>query len=156
MADCHYRGTSTPRGGGVENGRDEGPETLSFILPGGFPPGVNKLYDINHLSRSVRLTDQAALWKTRIIPFVKPCRWPQEWLLKLVLVYESDRWLCKNGKLRRVDLDGFLKLTIDAMFSKWGWDDSRLVEITSSKVYGPREQIRVRLERAEVKLDGCN
>jgi len=110
------------------------------------------LYDINHLSRSVRLTDQAALWKTRTIPFVKACRWPDEWLLKLTLVYESSKWLCKNGKLRRVDLDGFLKLTIDAMFSKWGWDDSRLVEITSSKIYGPRELIRVTLERAEVSL----
>ena len=147
--DCNYRGNSIP-GGGVESGEVGETWTLSFTLPGGFPPGVNKLYDINHLSRSVRLTDQAALWKTRAIPFIKPCRWPDEWLLKLTLVYESDRWLYKNGRLRRIDLDGFLKLTIDTMFSKWGMDDSRLVEISCSKVHGPREQIRVILERAEL------
>jgi hypothetical protein len=150
MSDCDYRGKPA-LGGSAGNGEGE---SLSFILPGGFPPGVNKLYDINHLSRSVRLTDQAALWKTRAIPFVKPCRWPDDWLLRLVLVYESDRWVSKNGKLRRIDLDGFLKLTIDTMFSKWGWDDARLVEITSSKAYGPREQIRVTLERMEVRLHG--
>jgi len=144
-------GNSIP-GGGVEQGEAGERETLSFVLPGGFPPGVNKLYDINHLSRSVRLTDQAALWKTRTIPFVKPCRWPADWLLSLTLTYESNRWLCKNGKLRRIDLDGFLKLTIDTMFSKWGMDDSRLVKITCNKSYGPREQIRVRLQRATENL----
>ena len=149
MTDCQYCGTSAP-GGGVEH--REG-ELLSFILPGGFPPGINKLYDINHLSRNVRLSDQAALWKTRAIPFIKPCRWPQEWLLKLTLIYESDRWLYKNGKLRRIDLDGFLKLTIDAMFSKWGMDDSRLIEINSSKSYGAREQVRVTLEHVKRNLN---
>jgi hypothetical protein len=151
MSDCQYRGNSIP-GGGVEQGEDRGqPETLSFVLPS-FPISFNKLYDINHLSRSVRLTDQAALWKTRTIPFVKPCRWPQEWLLALTLTYESPSWLTKKGKLRRVDVQNLEKLVIDTMFAKWGTDDSRLVRIVSEKAWGEREQIRVTLERAEAIL----
>ena len=153
MDSCQYCGTSTP-GGSVEYGEDEGQmETLSFVLPS-FPISFNKLYDINHLSRNVRLSDQAALWKTRTIPFVKPCRWPQEWLLKLTLVYESPSWLTKKGKLRRVDVQNLEKLVIDTMFAKWGMDDSRLVEIISSKAYGQREQVRVVLQRVEVDLSG--
>jgi Holliday junction resolvase RusA-like endonuclease len=63
----------------------------------------------------------------------------------------------KNGKLRRLDIQNLEKLVIDTMFAKWGTDDSRLVEVVSRKVYGTREQVLVRLERARVRLsDGNN
>jgi hypothetical protein len=150
-SDCTYRGNSIP-GGGVERGEDNGvSQALSFVLPS-FPVSFNKLYDIDHMSRSVRLTDQAALWKTRTIPFVKPCRWPEEWLLAVTLIYESPSWLTKKGTLRRVDVQNLEKLVIDTMFAKWGTDDSRLVRVVREKAYGPREQIRVTLERWEGEL----
>lgn len=129
-------------------------ERLQFVLPS-FPPSVNRLYDINHVQRRVRMSDQGALWKTRTIPFVKPCRWP-DCLLKLTLVYESPNWLTKQGKVRRIDVQNMDKLTIDTLFAKWGWDDSRLVEITTYKRYGPREQVLVTLEQAAVELGGSN
>jgi hypothetical protein len=149
MPDRTYRGNPAP-GGSAGNGEGE---SLSFILPS-FPVSFNKLYDIDHLSRSVRLTDQAALWKTRTIPFVKPCRWPQDWLLSLSLIYESPSWLTKKGTPRRIDVQNLEKLVIDTMFAKWGTDDCRLVRIVSEKAYGPREQIRVRRERVRVELGG--
>lgn len=137
-------------GGGVSTGEGE---SLSFTLPS-FPVSFNRLYTINHLQRKVMLSDEALLWRTRTVPFVKPCRWPIEWLLKLTLVYESPNWVCKNGKLRRVDHQNLEKLVVDTMFAKWGWDDSRLVETVSRKRYGPREQIQVTIERCEVNLNG--
>lgn len=130
-------------------------ERLVFVLPS-FPISFNKLYDINHNQRRVRLSDQAALWKTRTIPFVKPCRWPLDWLLAITLVYESPSWLTKAGTVRRVDVQNLEKLVIDTMFAKWGWDDARLVDIVRQKRHGPREQILVTLERAEVELGGGN
>lgn len=151
MTDCNYR-SSPALGGMAGTGKDDG-ERLSFVLPT-FPVSFNKLYEINHLTRQVRLTDQAALWKTRTIPFVKPCRWPQEWLLSLTLIYESPSWLTKKGTLRRVDVQNLEKLVIDTMFAKWGADDSRLVRIVSEKAWGLREQIKVTLERAQVELKG--
>lgn len=134
-------------GGGVSNG-EEG--RLTFVLPT-FPPSVNRIHDINHVQRRVRLSDQAALWKTRTIPFVKPCRWP-ECLLKLTLEYESPNWLTKAGKVRRIDVQNLDKLLIDTLFAKWGSDDSRLVEIVTRKRYGPREQVLVILERVDHRL----
>jgi Holliday junction resolvase RusA-like endonuclease len=141
-----------PQGAGI--GGMEG-ERLQFVLPS-FPVSFNRLYDINHRQRRVYLSDDAALWKTRTIPFVKPCRWPLEWLLSLTLVYESPNWLTKQGKLRRVDVQNLEKLVIDTMFAKWGWDDSRLVDVVRLKRYGPREQILVKLERMVVELGGSN
>lgn len=135
--------------GGVST---EAGERLQFVLPS-FPPSVNRLYDINHVQRKVRMSDQGALWKTRTIPFVKLCRWP-ECLLKLTLEYESPNWLTKAGKVKRIDVQNRDKLLIDTLFAKWGWDDSRLVEIVTRKRYGPREQVRVTLERVALELGG--
>lgn len=135
-------------GGGVSTGEGE---SLSFTLPT-FPVSFNQLYKIDHVRRLVTLSDAAALWKTRTIPFVKPCRWPAELTLKLILDFQSPNWLTKAGKMRRVDVQNLEKLVIDTMFAKWGWDDSWLVERTSRKSYGPREQIQVTLERIEVSL----
>lgn len=149
----HKHLAADPALGGMA-GRNEG-ERLQFVLPS-FPVSFNKLYEIDHNRRLVRLTDQAALWKTRTIPFVKPCRWPQDWLLKLTLVYESSNWLTKAGAVRRVDHLNFDKLCVDTLFAKWGWDDSRLIERVSLKRYGPREQVLVTLERAVIELGGSN
>lgn len=139
--------------GGIASTREG--ERLQFVLPS-FPPSVNRIYDINHAQRKVRLSDQAALWKTRMIPFVKPCRWLSECLLRVTLEYESPDWLTKQGKLRRIDVQNLDKITIDLMFAKWGWDDSRLVEIVTRKRYGPREQVQVTLERVEIQLGASN
>jgi Holliday junction resolvase RusA-like endonuclease len=132
-------------------GENEGGEILRFTLPS-FPVSSNKLYDINHITRNVRLSDQAMLWRTRTIPFVKPCRWPVEWLLKLTLEYQSPQWHYKNGNLRRLDVQNLEKLVIDTLFAKWGWDDSRIVEKTSRKTWGERELIVVTLERGTNEL----
>lgn len=131
-------------GGGVSG--DAG-ERLQFVLPS-FPPSVNQLYTVDHNRRLVRLSDNALLWKTRTIPFVKPCRWSTEWLLKLTLDYHSDSWYCKNGKLRRFDVQNLEKLVIDTLFAKWGWDDSRIVEKVSRKRWGKGNFISVLLEKA--------
>lgn len=130
---------------------DGGAERLSFVLPS-FPTSCNRIYTINHVQRKVFLSDEALLWRTRTVPFVKPCRWPLDWLLKLELNYESPNWHGKNGKLKRIDVQNLEKLLIDTLFAKWGWDDSRLVEKVSRKLYGPREQIEVTLTRAAISL----
>lgn len=128
-----------------------GGSRLEFILPT-FPPSINRAQMIDHQRRRVGTSDEVLLWRTRTTPFVKPCRWPLDWLLKLTLEYQSPSWICKNGKLRRKDSHNLDKLSIDLMFTKWGWDDSRVVELVSLKRYGPREQVVVTLERVEVQL----
>lgn len=123
-------------------------ERLQFVLPS-FPISFNKLYDVDHNRRHFRLSDQAALWKTRTIPFVKPCRWPP-CLLKITLEYQSPNWFTKAGMPRRVDVQNLEKLVIDTMFAKWGFEDSWLWDVIRLKRYGPREQIHVTLERVRL------
>lgn len=135
-------------GGGVSECKGE---RLQFVLPS-FPPSINRAHRIDHQRRRVDTSDEVLLWRTRTIPFVKPCRWPVDWLLKLTLAYESPDWICRNGNLRRKDSHNLDKLTVDLIFSKWGWDDARVVELVSLKRYGPREQINVMIERSEVSL----
>lgn len=132
-------------------GGDRGEDRLSFILPS-FPPSINRLYEINHRQRRVFLSDSALLWRTQTTPFIKPCRWPAEWLLAIELDYQSPNWLYKNGSLRRADVQNLDKLVIDTLFLKWQTDDSRLVERLSRKTYGDREQIVVTLTRALTAL----
>lgn len=141
-------GASVPEPSPVAGGMVK---VLSFVLPT-FPPSVNRMHLIDHVRRRVGTSDEVLLWRTRTIPFVKPCRWPVEWLLMLTLVYESPDWICKNGKLRRKDSHNLDKLTVDLLFSKWGWGDERVVDLISRKRYGPREQIQVTLERSLISL----
>lgn len=128
-----------------------GGERLVFVLPT-FPPSINRNQKIDHVRRRVGLSDELLLWRTRTIPFVKPCRWPSDWLLAVTLIYESPFWVCKNGNLRKKDSHNLDKNTIDLLFAKWGWGDERVVDLTSRKRYGPREQIQVILERSLVQL----
>lgn len=154
--------TDSVAGGGNDRGLGGPPELsppvaggqsglLSFVLPS-LPVSINELYKIDHRRRRVDLSDEALLWRTRMTPHVLACRWPLDWLLKLTLNYESPRWLTKQGNMRRIDHANYEKLVTDTLFRKWGRDDSLLVEIISRKVYGPREQIQVILERTEVQL----
>lgn len=140
---CGKSSELSPATGGVER--------LQFVLPS-FPPSVNRLHRIDHVRRRVGTSDEVLLWRTRTTPFVKPCRWPNDWLLKLTLEYESPEWICKNGKLRRKDSHNLDKICIDLVFAKWGWDDSRVVELISRKCHGPHEQVRVTLEKSATAL----
>ena len=133
--------------GGTVSG-EEG-ERLKFVLPS-FPISFNKLYEVDHNRRHVRLSDAAALWKTRTIPFVKPCRW-EPCLLKITLEYQSPSWFTKAGRPRRIDVQNLEKLVIDTLFAKWGYEDSWLWDVIRLKRYGEREQIYVTLERVELE-----
>lgn len=145
----HERDSGKLTLGGSVNGIEG--ERLQFVLPS-FPISFNQLYRIDHNRRLVVLSDEALLWRTQTIPFVKPCRWPSDWLLSVTLEYQSPNWLTKAKKLRRCDVQNLEKLVIDTLFAKWGWDDSRLVDVIRLKRYGPREQVKVTLERQEVNL----
>jgi len=120
-------------------------KVLRFSLPL-LPPSMNSMYLINHNQRRVSLSDEALLWRTRVMPCVLPCRldFPA---YKLTLTYQSPRWLIKNGDLRRADVSNMDKLTIDTLCGKWGIDDSRLTEVIRRKEWYEWDRILVLLEQ---------
>lgn len=118
---------------------------LVFALPS-LPPSMNRLYLINHNQRRVQLSDEALLWRTRVMPSILPCRLGfNEY--KLTLLYQSPRWLLKEGGLRKMDLTNLDKLCIDTLCGKWGWDDSRLTEVVRRKEWYEWDRIVVLLEQ---------
>jgi hypothetical protein len=117
---------------------------LVFSLPS-FPPSINRLYVIDHNRRRVFLSDEALLWRTHMAPNIKPCKLGFDYY-KLTLLYQSPRWLVKDGGLRRVDHSNLDKLTIDTLCAKWGFDDSRLTEVVRRKEWYEWDRIVVILE----------
>lgn len=118
---------------------------LQFSLPS-FPPSINRLYVINHNQRRVFLSDEALLWRTRVGPSILSC-YLQFDTYKLTLGYQSPRWLVKDGGLRKVDAQNLDKLVIDTLCAKWGWDDSKLVEVVRRKEWWEYDRICVLLEQ---------
>lgn len=107
---------------------------------------MNRLYLINHNQRRVQLSDEALLWRTRVTPCILPCRLEfQEF--KLTLIYQSPRWLVKDGSLRKMDLTNLDKLCIDTLCAKWNFDDSRLTEVVRRKEWYQWDRIVVTLEQ---------
>lgn len=135
---------------GGDNG-DDG--RLQFSLPL-FPPSINRLYVINHVQRRVFLSDEALLWRTRVTPTIKPCRLDFDYY-KLTLLYQSPRWLTRDGKLTKMDLQNLDKLVIDTLCTKWGWDDSRLTEVVRRKEWYQWDRIQVVLEEGH-RLERCD
>lgn len=118
---------------------------LLFSLPS-LPPSMNRLYLINHNQRRVQLSDEALLWRTRVTPSILPCRLGfSEY--KLTLIYQSPRWLLKEGGLRKMDLTNLDKLCIDTLCAKWQFDDSRLTEVIRRKEWYQWDRIQVVLEQ---------
>lgn len=122
-----------------------GRSRLMFSLPS-LPPSMNRLYLINHNQRRVQLSDEALLWRTRVMPSILPCRLEFE-TYKLTLNYQSPRWLLKEGGLRKMDLTNLDKLCIDTLCAKWQFDDSRLTEVVRRKEWYAWDRIQVVLEQ---------
>lgn len=129
---------------GGSAGQGEG-ERLQFVLPS-FPPSVNRLYLINHAQRKVSLSDEALLWRTRVTPCILPCKLDFE-AYKLTLIYQSPRWLLKDGGLRKADVSNMDKLTIDTLCAKWQFDDSKLTEVIRRKEWYEWDRVVVILEQ---------
>lgn len=128
-----------------EGGAQPGEGKLVFSLPS-YPPSINRLYTIDHNRRRVFLSDEALLWRTRMGPNIKPCNLNFE-EYKLTLIYQSPRWLVRDGGLRKADVANLDKLCIDTLCMKWGFDDSRLTEVIRRKEWYRWDRIQVILER---------
>ena len=80
------------------------------------------------------------------MPCILPCRL-EFTEYKLTLVYQSPRWLLKEGGLRRMDLTNLDKLCIDTLCAKWQFDDSKLTEVIRRKEWYEWDRIQVTLEQ---------
>ena len=113
------------------------------------PPCANNAY-INVRGRGRVLSSLARAWKenARLHLLAEHAVDTSAWPVRLcaVLTFEAPDWECKNGNPRRTDLDGRLKLPIDAVAEAvLEGHDERIYELTSRKIQCRRPSCVVEL-----------
>ena len=90
------------------------------------PISSNVIYKINHTKRIVYMTKEAKLYKNNVIMFCPPWTPPEDSVFTISGEVWCN-WLTKAGGLRRLDIPNLTKITIDAVFQKFGVDDKYVV-----------------------------
>lgn len=120
---------------------DEATPPLCFSLP--FPPSMNGLYGINFQMRSVYLTNDARYWKSKAklmipkIPFVA-----DKYYVELEF---HNSWYFKNGKMKKSDVQNLIKIVVDAICEKLGFDDSLVWLFSAVKIQSDKPKVQVKL-----------
>lgn len=129
-------------GGGGRSGNE-----LRFTIPS-LPPSVNALYQIIYSQRRVELRPECLRWKSDAKGYV-PRFQPRDKLLVAVDATFYYRFHYANGKPRIFDAANLLKLLIDAIAEKCGFNDL-LVR------YGSWTSVDSATEKVEVTLREVN
>lgn len=130
-----------------ENGESddncEGNNTVSFVLPS-LPTSVNSLYNVIFSQRRVELKPECRLWKSQAKQRIPPFRIQEGSSVEIAAVFYFP-FLWKNGKPRVFDASNLLKLLLDAIAEKCGFNDC-LIRCGSWQAVDSRD------EKVEVKL----
>jgi len=90
------------------------------------------------------LTEEARGFRSAVALILKPARF-KEGPVAAVIAFESPRWVCKNGKARRADMDNLTKELFDAIQLATGLRDELIWHVHAFKVASEREITTVHL-----------
>ena len=108
--------------------------TYKFRVPI-IPPSSNKMYSINHYNRSVYLTPEARHFKMCVKLACPTMKFSSEKpRLSIEIAYYSPKWICKNGRYRKKDIQNCDKLIFDAISERLGVDDSHIFKYSGEKI----------------------
>jgi Holliday junction resolvase RusA-like endonuclease len=110
------------------------------------PPSMNKLYAINYRTRSVYMTPEAREFKTKMKLFITSMPIDSTKKLSLKLDVHTD-WYFKNGKPKKSDIQNLIKVVVDALSERLGFDDSLIWSFTANKVQSNESFIWLELEQ---------
>ena len=99
-------------------------EVKTFSVPG-VPPSYNMSFKINFRLRQIYLTQEARKFKDRVAIHLPYFTVPDTAQVIINIKYH-DNWYCKNGNLKKKDIQNMDKLIIDAIFKRLGIDDSQV------------------------------
>lgn len=130
---------SSPVAGGAKEYR--------FVIPS-LPPSVNALYQIIYSQRRVELKPEAYRWKSDSKKYIVGFR-PSAGSLIAVDVTFYYRFHYANGNPRVFDAANLLKLIIDCIAEKCGFNDCLVRHGSWSSVDSPDEKMEVVLREVE-------
>lgn len=97
------------------------------------PPSMNKLYAINYRTKSVYMTPEARTFKSQMKMFITPFEVKRSDKLDMKLDVYSN-FYCKNGNIKRSDIHNLIKVVVDALSERLGFDDSQVFSFTANKI----------------------
>ena len=113
------------------------PSPIRFKIPM-LPTSMNKLYGVNYRLHSIYLTNEARYWKSKAKLFIPSFSINQHSKVYINIDVMSD-WYFKNGNIKKQDVQNFVKVVVDAISEKCGFDDSRVWSFSANK-YQSTEQ----------------
>lgn len=97
-------------------------EEKRCVIPS-LPPSVNAIYQIIFAQRRVEMKPEVRAWKTKAKEYVPRLNPMAESYLVTLDVTFTYNWFFKNGKLKKFDSQNLLKVLIDAVAEKAGFND---------------------------------
>jgi Holliday junction resolvase RusA-like endonuclease len=116
------------------------------------PTSMNKLYAINYQKRTVYMTPEARNFKTQCKLFITPYHVSGNDKLSMEIDIHSD-WFFKNGNLKKSDLQNMIKILIDAVSERLGFDDSQVWTMTANKIQSTTKCVHITLSKQEATND---
>ena len=99
------------------------------------PVSVNKMYSYNFGTRTKYLSKEASHFKSALKIACPPMKFEvAQPKLDIFIAYHSPKFLCKNGRYRKMDGPNMDKLIIDAICERIGYDDSLIFIWSGIKV----------------------
>lgn len=115
-----------------------GPGVMSFRLPAP-PPSINAIYQIMFALRRIELKPEVRLYKNNMKMYVPG--WTVERSDKIEFSMEVvDDWYFKNGNFKKCDVQNMMKIVIDLIAEKQGWDDSQVWNFSARKKHSEQER----------------
>lgn len=107
----------------------------------------------------MELKEDVRLWKQKAKEYIPP--WPPEpiidgmapastWKQLWISLYFYGNWYTKDGKVRTIDLCNLVKVTVDAIAEKLGFNDSMIFEQRMlRKIQSEEQKVEVELGHIE-------
>jgi len=106
---------------------------------------MNALYQIIYGLRRVELKPEVRLWKTEMKAFIPPWVEVEQRRLWIALDFHGN-WETMAGKVRVVDLQNMVKVTVDVIAEKLKFNDSLIFEQRRlRKIQSDEKKIEVEL-----------
>lgn len=134
-----------------EKGRESSPLPSPTVIHKGWkipllPPSMNKLYAINYRTKSVYMTSEARNFKSQMKLFITPFAINSSDKLSLKLDVNTN-WYFNNGNLKKSDIQNLIKVVVDALSERLGFDDSQVWSFTANKVQASESFIWLELTK---------
>jgi Holliday junction resolvase RusA-like endonuclease len=97
------------------------------------PVSMNKLYAINYRTKQVYMTPEARQFKSQAKLFISPFLVAKEDKLSMKLDINTD-WYFKNGNPKRSDIQNLIKVVVDMLSERLGFDDSQIWSFSANKI----------------------